>query len=74
MYLKGEKCHFFPSSLEFVGLEGAVNKLRRSAKKRAAILQWPRPSSFEEVEAFCYLTPFLRRFIPGRAELGRVYQ
>ena len=28
-----------------------------------------RHESQEEVEAFCYLTPFLRRFIPGRAEL-----
>ena len=72
MYLKGEKCHFFRSSLGFVGLEGGVNGLRPSVKKRAAILQWPRPSSFEEVEAFCYLTPFLRRFIPGRAELVRI--
>ena len=72
MYLKGEKCHFFRSSLGFVGLKCGGNGLRPLVKKQAAVLRWPRPSSFEEVEAFCYLTPFLRRFIPGRAELVRI--
>jgi len=72
MYLKGEKCHFFGSSLAFVGLECGANSLWPSVKKRAAVVQWPRRSSFEEVEAFCYLTPFLRRFIPGRGEFVRI--
>lgn len=36
------------------------------------ISEWPTPTSWEEVRAFCYLTPFLRRFIPGRAELVRI--
>ena len=72
MYLKGDKCHFFRSSLGFVGLEAGENGLRPSIKKRDTILKWPTLTSFEEVEAFCFLTPFLRRFIPGRAELVRV--
>jgi len=72
MYLKGDKCHFFRSSLGFVGLEAGENGLRPSIKKRDTILKWPTPTTFEEVEAFCFLTPFLRRFIPGRAELVRV--
>jgi len=72
MYLKGEKCHYFRSSLAFVGLECGANGLRPSVKERAAVLQWPRLSSFQEVEAFCSLTPFLWRFIPGRAELVRI--
>ena len=33
MYLKGEKCHFFRSSLGFVGLECGANGLRPSVKK-----------------------------------------
>jgi len=33
------------------------------------MLQWPTQTNQEEVEAFCYLPQFLRRFIPGRAEL-----
>jgi len=36
------------------------------------MLQWPTPTCQVDVEAFCYLTPFLRRFIPGRVELVRI--
>ena len=72
LYLKGVKSHFFYPSLEFLGLEGCLDGLRPSLKKRDQILGWRTPESQEEVEAFCYLTPFLRRFIPGRAELCRI--
>lgn len=72
MYLKDSKSCFFSESLQFVGLEAGPNGLRPSLRKRETILQWPIPTSQEEVEAFCYLTPFLRRFIPGRAELVRI--
>ena len=72
MYLKDSKSYFFCDSLDFVGLEAGQNGLRPSLRKRETMLQWPTPTNQEEVEAFCYLTPFLRRFIPGRAELVRV--
>lgn len=72
MYLKDSKSCFFMESLDFVGLEAGPNGLRPSLRKRETILQWPTPITYEEVQAFCYLTPFLRRFIPGRAELVRI--
>ena len=69
VYLKPVKSFFFFHSLEFVGLEGAGQGLRPSLQKRNKILDWPTPQSIEEVNAFCFLTPYLRRFIPERAEL-----
>lgn len=72
MYLKGPKCLFFDNTLELVGLEAGDNGLRPSLRKRKMITEWPTPKSWEDVMAFCYLTPFLRRFIPGRAELVRI--
>ena len=72
MYLKGPKCHFFGRTLGLVGLEAGENGIRPSLRKRDMIAQWPTPTSWEEVNAFCYLTPFLRRFIPGRAELVKM--
>jgi transposase InsO family protein len=72
MYLKGPKCLFFDQTLELVGLEAGDNGLRPSLRKRKMILEWPTPESWDDVMAFCYLTPFLRRFIPGRAELVRI--
>jgi hypothetical protein len=72
MYLKPSKSFFFFPSLEFLGLEGNLTGLRPSLKKRDQILGWPTLQCQEEVEAFLYLTPFLRRFIPGRAEHHRI--
>ena len=72
MYLKGPKCHFFDRTLEMVGLETGENGIRPSLRKRKMITEWPTPRSWEDVRAFCYLTPFLRRFIPGRAELVKI--
>ena len=69
IYLKPAKSFFFFPSLEFVGLEGTGQGLRPSIRKRNQILEWPTPRNLEEVNAFCFLTPYLRRFIPGRAEL-----
>jgi len=68
MYLKGDKCHFFRSSLGFVGLKAGEKGIRPSIKKHDTILKWPTPTSFDEGEAFCFMTTLLRRFIPGRAE------
>jgi len=72
VYLKDSKSHFFCQSLDFVGLEAGPNGLRPSLRKRETILQWPTLTSTAEVDAFCYLTPFLRRLITGCAELVRI--
>jgi len=72
MYLKDSKPCFFSDSLSFLELEAGPNGLRPSLRKTETVLKWPTPTSQEEVEAFCYLSPFLRRFIPGRAKLVRI--
>ena len=72
MYLKGPKCNFFERTLGMVGLEAGENGIRPSLRKRKMISEWLTPTSWADVRAFCYLTPFLRRFIPGRAELVKI--
>jgi len=72
MYLKDSKSAFFTDSLDFVGLEAGSNGLRPSLRKPNTILEWPIPTTQEEVESFCYLTPFLPQFIPGRSDLVRI--
>jgi len=69
MYLKDSKTTFFSDWLDFVGLEAGTNELRPSVRKQNTILKWSTQSTQEEVEAFCYLTPFLQQVIPGRTEL-----
>lgn len=72
IYLKGLKCAFSMSTLDMTGLEGSVNGLQPSVEKRNKIESWETPGCKADVEAFAYLTPFLQRFIPGRAEHVRV--
>lgn len=72
IYLKGSKCAFSMKSLDMTGLEGSNRGLRPSEEKRNKFANWPVPNCKADVEAFAYLTPFLRRFIPGRAEHVRV--
>ena len=68
VYLSGEKTHVFADSLEMVGFQGNAEGLRPSIKHREKIINWPTPTNREELDAFLWLTPFLRIFIPGRAE------
>ena len=66
IYLSGPKTNLSASSLELLGFEGGI---RPSLKHRRKILDWPTPQNRAELDAFLWLTPFLRIFIPGRSEL-----
>ena len=68
VYLAPHKTFIFTDQLDFVGFTGDKNGLRPSMKHRERIRHWPTPIMRAEVEAFLWLTPFLRIFIPGRAQ------
>jgi len=67
VYLNGKKTVLFHDNLEMIGFEGNGKGIRPSAKHRDKILNWPTPGNRKEVNGFCWLTPFLRIFIPDRA-------
>ena len=69
IYLSGPKTNLFMSSLELLGFEGNSNGIRPSLKHREKISNWAVPTNRAELDAFLWLTPFLRIFIPGRSEL-----
>ena len=69
IYLSGPKTNLFASNLELLGFEGDSRGIRPSLKHRRKILDWPVPQNRMELDAFLWLTPFLRIFIPGRSEL-----
>lgn len=68
IYLSPIKTHVFTDSLDMVGFTGSEKGLRPSAKHRKRMNDWATPTNKDEVEAFLWITPFLRTFIPGRAE------
>ena len=68
VYLSGHKTHVFTDSLEMVGFTGGADGLRPSVKHRQRAMTWKEPTNRAELDAIIWITPFLRMFIPGRAE------
>ena len=69
VYLAPSKTYMFSDSITLLGFHGSQAGLRPARKHQDKILNWPIPTSRDELDAFLWLTPFLRIFIPGRAEL-----
>ena len=69
VYLAGHKIILFANTLQLLGFEAGPAGLRPSRKHLEKIKHWPEPTNREELDAFLQLTPFLRIFIPGRAQL-----
>lgn len=68
VYLTGKKTFAFDDKLDILGFEGTGEGLRPSSKHRDKVKNWATPKNREELDAFLWLTPFLRIFIPGRAD------
>ena len=65
VYLAPHKTFVFTDQLDFVGFTGDKYGLRPSIKHQERIYHWSTPTLQAEDEAFLWLTPFLRYFIPG---------
>ena len=68
VYLSGHKTSMFADSLEVLGFEGSTARLRPCIKHNYKIRNWPTPTNRAKLDAFLWLTTFLRIFIPGRAQ------
>ena len=67
--LKLSKTKFFSISINILGheIQGRVG-LRPSLDKVAKIRDYPVPENEKELDQFLYMTLYLKRYIPGRAE------
>jgi len=70
--LKDSKSGFFLDNINPLGYESDGSGLRPSIDKVRAIREYPRPTNLAEIEAFLFMTIFLRQWIPGRAEHARL--
>ncbi len=68
VYLTGKKTFAFDDKLDILGFEGTTEGLRPSTKHRDKVKNWSTPKNREELDAFLWLTLFLRIFISGRAD------
>lgn len=68
VYLSGHKTNVFADSLEMVEFTESLEGLRPAVKHRERAMNWKVPTNCKELDAIIWITPFLRVFIPGRAE------
>jgi hypothetical protein len=68
LVLNPAKSHFFMPRIEMLGLQADSEGVRPSHGKLEAFREYPSPSCEKELDQFEYMTTYLRKFIPGRAD------
>lgn len=71
LYLKGEKCIFHTTKLEFLGLILEPNQISMDQVKVQGIQDWPEPKTVKQVRSFLGFGNFYRKFIAHYSELAR---
>ena len=70
--LKPTKTLFFTTTIGLLGYQLNGEGLRPSIDKIGKIRDYPIPASEKELDQFLYMTLYLKRYIPGRADHARV--
>jgi len=65
--LNPAKSHFFMPKIEMLGLQAGGEGIRPGNDKLRAFREYPAPTCEKGLDQFEYMTTYLRKFIPGRA-------
>ncbi|CAI5662959.1 unnamed protein product [Oreochromis niloticus] len=63
--LSPEKCHFFKTSVKYLGHVVDAHGVHTDPEKISALKSWPRPSNFKELKCFLGFAGYYRRFVEG---------
>ena len=70
LFCKPEKCAFFQSSVEYLGMIIGQGTVAMDPAKVEAVTSWPRPEKLKDVQAFIGFANFYRRFINAFSTLA----
>ena len=65
LYLKVEKCEFEREWIKYLGLIISHNQVAMDPVRVAAIVEWPQPCNWKEVQSFLGFTNFYCHFMEG---------
>lgn len=71
LFVKGEKCMFHSSSVEFLGFVISEGQIAMDPGKIAAIDTWPKPNRVKDIQSFLGFCNFYRRFIKDFSKIAR---
>src|SRR5271156_3594248 len=71
LYLKPEKCLFWRTEVEYLGMVISENKLKMDPVKVAGIADWPTPKTIKDVRSFLGFGNYYQRFIHAYGNLTK---
>lgn len=69
--LSPEKCHFFKSSVKYLGHVVDAQGVHTDPDKTSALKNWPCPTNREELERFLGFAGYYRRFVEGYSKIAK---
>lgn len=69
--LSPEKCHFFKSSVKYLGHVVDADGVHTDPEKISALKDWPRPSTRRELKCFLGFAGYYRRFVKGYSKIAK---
>lgn len=69
--LSTDKCHFFRTSVKYLGHVVSEKGVETDPTKIAALTTWPKPQNVKELKSFLGFSGYYRRFIRDYAKIAR---
>jgi hypothetical protein len=71
LFLKPEKCIFWQTKVEYLGLIIEENRIGMDPVKLKGIADWPTPTTVKQIRSFLGFGNYYRRFIQGYGDLTK---
>ena len=69
--LSPDKCHFFQSSVKYLGHIVDARGVHTDPEKISALKDWPRPTNCKELKCFLGFAGYYRRFVQGYSKIEK---
>lgn len=69
--LSPDKCHFFKSSVKYLGHIVDAEGVHTDPSKLSALKGWPRPTNRKELKCFLGFAGYYRRFVEGYSKIAK---